>query len=138
MLKTPNAATAMASSTVLARPSDPLPAMSVQPGPSPRAPSPRSSRRSTTGTITTFSANDSPARTYRSGRCRAAATTTASTEISADCAAYSRTWSRSSACRNMPNSTSSTPTAITFALPENTPGGAATAAPGISHLPGRG
>ena len=39
-------------------------------------------------------------------------------EIRADCAAYSRTWSRSSAWRNMPNSASSTRTAMTFAPPE--------------------
>ena len=92
--KKPNAATAMASSTVLARLSDPLPAISVQPragSSSPAWPMPRSSRRSTIGTITTFSAADSAASTYRSGRWRTAATRTASTEIRPDCTAYRRT-----------------------------------------------
>ena len=66
--KKPNAATAIASSTVLARLSDPLPAISVHPGagsssPGSAWPTPRSSRRSTTGTITTFKPPDSAAST---------------------------------------------------------------------------
>ncbi len=76
-----------------------------------------SRRRSTSGTATTFSAADSAASTYRSGRSRSAAMTTASTEISADCAMYSRTWSRASAWRSMPNSISSITAAITLAAP---------------------
>jgi hypothetical protein len=48
--KNPNAPTAMASSTVVATPRVPLPAIS--------SPAPRSVLRITTGTITTFSAAD--------------------------------------------------------------------------------
>ena len=81
------------------------------------APVRASSRRSTSGTATTFSAADSAASAYRSGRFLSAAMTTASTEISADCAMYSRTWSRASAWRNMPNSSSSMTAAITLAAP---------------------
>ena len=76
-----------------------------------------SRRRSTSGTATTFSAADSPASAYRSGRFRSAAMTMASTEISADCAAYNRTWSRARAWRSMPNSSSSITAAITLAAP---------------------
>jgi hypothetical protein len=71
----------------------------------------------TSGTATTFSAADSAASAYRSGRFRSAAMTMASTEISADCAMYSRSWSRASAWRSMPNSISSITAAITLATP---------------------
>ena len=112
--KNPNAASTIPASTAVAGLSVWLPAT---PGASSSSAVAASRRRSTSGTATTFSPADSAASTYRSGRFRSAAMTTASTEISADCAAYSRTWSRARAWRSMPNSISSMTAAITLAAP---------------------
>ena len=70
----------------------------------------------------TLTATVRAASTYRPGMCRAAATMTASTAISADWPMYRRMWSRSSAWRSIPNSASRMSTAMTFAPPVNTPG----------------
>ena len=78
--KNPNAAKTMQASTALAGFSVLLPAT---PRVSSTAGAPRR-RRSTHGTATTFSAADSPASAYSSGRPRSAAMTIARTEISAD------------------------------------------------------
>ena len=111
--KNPNPARTMLASTALAGFSVLLPAT---PRVSSTAGAPRR-RRSTHGTATTFSAAERAASAYRSGRFRSAAMTTARTEIIADCAAYSRTWSRTRACRSIPNSISSISAAITSAAP---------------------
>ena len=88
--KNPNAATTMASSTVLATPRPPLPAISAPASLVPAGPVSRSSLRSKSGITITLSATVRAASTYRSGMFRAAATMTASTAISADWAMYSR------------------------------------------------
>jgi hypothetical protein len=87
-VKNPNAASTIPASTALAGLSVWLPATPA--GSSSSGAARPSRRRSTSGTATTFSAADNPASAYRSGRFRSAAMTIASTEISADCAAYNR------------------------------------------------
>ncbi len=83
---------------------------------------------------TAFSAMVTTPRTYSSGRCRTAATSTESPAMSTDWATKSRSWPRRDAWRSMPNSASKIRTAITFAVPTYAVGAWAGS---ISHLQGR-